>query len=113
MKSSPQQELATLRALSALAQPLRLRAFRALVAAGDEGMTPSVLAAKLEVAPSALSFHLKELSHADLVRAEPLGRHIVYRAHFDSMTRVLGYLTEHCCGGRVCAPSDLVARRRC
>ena len=90
-------EAGVVRALAALAQPQRLRAFRALVVAGPEGLTPGVIAQQLGVAPSALSFHLKELSHAGLIDCEPRGRFLVYRARFARMNALLGYLTEHCC----------------
>lgn len=49
-----------------------------------------------------LSFHLKELMHAELVTQERIGRNLVYRAAFDRMNRVLGYLTAHCCQGEEC-----------
>ena len=98
---TPTEQL-TLSALTALSQVVRLRAFRELVVAGPAGMTPGAIAERLDVAPSSLSFHLKELVHADLVSAEPQGRHLIYRAHFDRMNALLAYLTEHCCGGRPC-----------
>lgn len=95
-------------ALSALAQAQRLRVFRALVVAGPQGLTPGVLTATLDVAPSALSFHLKALLHAGLVSSEPDGRHLVYRADFTRMNSLLDYLTEHCCQGAACdaTPTD-------
>ncbi|MFC3338385.1 ArsR/SmtB family transcription factor [Paracandidimonas soli] len=89
-------------ALSALAHTQRLRVFRALVVAGPEGLTPSVLADQLDVARNTLSFHLKELSHAGLVSIEQQGRNLIYRAEFAHMNGLLGYLTEHCCQGGVC-----------
>jgi len=89
-------------ALGALAHPQRLRLFRALVVAGMEGLTPSVLADQLGVARNALSFHLKELSHAELVSVEQQGRNLIYRADFAQMNGLLGYLTEHCCQGESC-----------
>lgn len=89
-------------ALAALAHPQRLRAFRALVVAGPEGLTPSVLAEQLDVARNALSFHLKELAHAGLVTVEQQGRNLIYRADFARMNSLLGYLTEHCCQGGIC-----------
>ena len=95
-------EAVTVKALAALAQPQRLRAFRALVVAGPAGLTPGVIAEQLGVAPSALSFHLKELANAGLVSNEPRGRYLVYRAHFDRMNALLGYLTQHCCEGQAC-----------
>ena len=95
-------EVAAVRALAALAQAQRLRTFRALVVAGPAGLTPGVIAEKLEVAPSALSFHLKELAHSGLVSSEPRGRNLIYRANFEQMSALLGYLTEHCCQGESC-----------
>ena len=107
METITSAEQQTLSALTALSQVVRLRAFRELVVAGPAGMTPGAIAERLDVAPSSLSFHLKELVHADLVSAEPQGRNLIYRAHFDRMSDLLGYLTEHCCGGQSCevAPS--------
>ena len=93
-------------ALGALAHAQRLRVFRALVVAGPEGLTPSVLADQLDVARNALSFHLKELAHAGLVTIEQQGRNLIYRADFSQMNGLLGYLTEHCCQGSTCEVSD-------
>jgi DNA-binding transcriptional ArsR family regulator len=95
-------ESAAIKALAALAQVQRLRAFRALIAAGPEGLTPGAMAEQLGIAPSGLSFHLKELSHAGLVSAQARGRNLIYRANFDRMNGLLAYLTEHCCQGEPC-----------
>ncbi|CAM3796865.1 ArsR/SmtB family transcription factor [Bordetella bronchialis] len=100
-------------ALAALAHPQRLRAFRALVVAGPEGLAPSVLAEHLGVARNALSFHLKELSHAGLVHSEQQGRYLIYRANYDRMNGLLGYLTEHCCQGGACETGPAAACRAC
>lgn len=97
-------ESATLKALGALAQAQRLRAFRALVKAGPAGMTPGTLGALLGLAPSALSFHLKELATAGLVATEPRGRHVIYRADFQRMDQLLAYLVAHCCQGACATP---------
>lgn len=102
METITVDEATTVRSLAALAQPQRLRAFRALVVAGPEGLTPGTMAQQLDVAPSALSFHLKELAHAGLVSSEPRGRHLIYRASFTQMNALLAYLTEHCCEGAAC-----------
>ncbi len=93
-------------ALSALAHTQRLRAFRALVVAGREGLTPSVLADQLDVARNSLSFHLKELAHAGLVTIEQHGRNLIYRADFAQMNSLLGYMTEHCCEGSACEVTE-------
>lgn len=93
---------AVIKALAALSQPSRLAIFRKLIVAGEAGLTPGALAEALSVAPNTLSFHLKELMHADLVSQERIGRNLVYRAHYDRMNSVLGYLTQNCCQGQAC-----------
>ena len=90
-------------ALGALAHETRLAAFRLLVQAGSEGLNPGFMAEQLQIAPSPLSFHLKELTRAGLIAARPDGRKIHYTANFDTMNALLGYLTENCCGGVPCA----------
>ena len=92
----------TVSALGALAHTQRLRVFRALVVAGPDGLTPSVLADQLDVARNSLSFHLKELAHAGLVTIEQQGRNLIYRAAYQAMNALLAYLTENCCQGAAC-----------
>lgn len=97
------EETDIVRALAALAQPLRLRIFRVLVVAGHSGMTPGALIEHLGVASTTLSFHLKELSQAQLITQERDGRFLIYRAEFERMNELLGYLTANCCRGKVCS----------
>ena len=96
-------ETEVVKALAALAQPVRLQVFRALVIAGPRGMTPSTMAEGLGIPASSLSFHLKELGNAGLVTQERASRNLIYRASFDRMNGLLGYLTENCCQGAECA----------
>jgi ArsR family transcriptional regulator, arsenate/arsenite/antimonite-responsive transcriptional repressor len=84
-------------ALAALAQSQRLRVFRALVVAGEQGLTPGALSALLDAAPSGLSFHLKELAHAGLVTVEHKGRNLIYRAQYSQMRALMTYLLDNCC----------------
>ena len=91
-----------LAALAALAQESRLAIFRLLVQAGPDGLAASKIAEHLGIAPSSLSFHLKELSHAQLVTARQEGRFIIYAAQIGSMNALIGFLTENCCGGAAC-----------
>ena len=91
------------KSLAALAQPVRLQVFRALVVAGQNGMVPGTMAEGLQIPANTLSFHLKELANAGLVTQERAGRHIVYRAAYERMTALIGYLTENCCHGADCA----------
>lgn len=91
-------------ALAALAQDSRLAVFRLLVQAGpDGGMVASKIAEALSLPPSSLSFHLKELTHANLITPRQDGRFIFYTAQFDTMNALLAFLTENCCSGLPCA----------
>lgn len=99
--------------LAALAQPVRLRVFRALVVAGPCGLTPTALSEQLEVAATTLSFHLKELTHAGLITQERDGRHLIYRAAFAHMNALMSYLTEHCCAGQPCDEAACAPAQSC
>jgi ArsR family transcriptional regulator len=96
------KEIDVINALAALAQATRLRAFRALVVAGPEGLTPGAMAQALALPAATLSFHLKELMHAGLVNQERQGRNLIYRAEFSQMNALLAYLTDQCCQGQPC-----------
>ena len=96
-------ETSVVRSLAALAQPVRLRVFRALVIAGTGGMTPGTMAEGLGIPANTLSFHLKELTQAGLVTQERASRNLIYRAAYDQMNGLLAYLTENCCAGSACA----------
>ncbi|RJG11765.1 ArsR/SmtB family transcription factor [Massilia cavernae] len=89
-------------ALAALAQEMRLSVFRFLMTADPEGISASKIAEHLDVPPSTLSFHLKELAHAGLITPRPEGRFVMYAANFERMNELLGFLTENCCGGNPC-----------
>lgn len=92
-------ETEVIKALAALAQEHRLRVFRALVVAGAAGLTPGSLAQALQLPAATLSFHLKELCSAGLVRQQRQGRNLLYRVEFACMNGLLAYLTAHCCAG--------------
>jgi ArsR family transcriptional regulator len=106
------EEDEVVRALGALAHPARLQVFRALVQVGQTGLTPGTIAEALQMPAATLSFHLKELMHAGLVTQERAGRNLVYRAAYDRMNGVLGYLTAHCCQGAEC-PAPAVTACKC
>ena len=96
------EEIEVVQALGALAQPLRLQVFRALIVAGKAGLTPSTMADGLGVPPATLSFHLKELVSAGLVTPERVSRNLIYRAEYAHMNALLAYLTQNCCQGLEC-----------
>jgi ArsR family transcriptional regulator len=109
---------AALAALAALSQKTRLDVFRLLVQAGPEGAAVGSIADALDVPAPTLSFHLKELSHADLVAGKQEGRFIRYTANFAAMNGLVAYLTENCCRGQpdlcgpVCVPKKVSPRRK-
>jgi ArsR family transcriptional regulator, arsenate/arsenite/antimonite-responsive transcriptional repressor len=96
------EEKDVVKALAAMAQVSRLRVFRTLIVAGPSGLTPGALGDELGLAATTLSFHLKELTNAGLVSQQRDGRNLIYRAVFEQMNAVLGYLTAHCCKGQAC-----------
>ncbi len=93
-------------ALAALAQESRLAIFRLLVQTGKEGLAAGVMGEKLGIPPATLSFHLKTLTHAKLVKSRVDGRFVIYNANYGEMDKLIAYLTEHCCAGDAvqCAP---------
>ena len=95
-------------ALAALAQESRLAIFRLLVQIGPGGMAASKIGEQLSITPSSLSFHMKELAHADLVSSRQDGRFVIYSANIDSMNGVIGFLSDNCCGGNPCSPQLIV-----
>lgn len=103
-----------LAALAGLSQESRLDVFRLLVEQGPEGLPAGAIAERLEVPNATLSFHLKELTHCDLITPRQEGRFIYYSANFRTMNDVVAYLTENCCGKSAacdirCAP---IAKRK-
>lgn len=93
-------------ALAALAQATRLSVYRLLVEHGASGLAAGEIAENVGISPAALSFHLKELSHAGLVNSRQVGRFVYYSADFAAMYRLLAFMTENCCAADGCDPSS-------
>jgi ArsR family transcriptional regulator len=92
-------------ALSALAQEHRLAVFRLLVQAGEDGLAAGVIAERIGVPNSSMSFHLAQLTRAGLISQERQHRSLIYRADYAAMNQLVGYLMENCCGGADCSPN--------
>ena len=105
-----------LSALAALAQDTRLSIFRLLVEQGPEGLPAGEIVDRLALPNATASFHLKELTHADLVTPRQAGRFIYYSANYTTMNGLVAYLTENCCKGATCditcAPAVAKRKRR-
>lgn len=106
------EKKSALSALAGLAQETRLEIFRLLVEHGPEGLAAGVIADKLRLANATLSFHVKEMAHANLVTARQAGRFIYYSANFRTMNGLVEYLTENCCRASSCDAVCVPAQQR-
>jgi DNA-binding transcriptional ArsR family regulator len=101
-----------LEALSALSNETRLWVFRLLVQAGHDGMTAGEIADHLSSRQNTMSSHLKFLVQAGLISSHREGRHVRYRADYDTIKSLVLFLMQDCCQGRaeVCRPvAELLA----
>jgi len=91
---------------AAIAQPTRLEALRLLVRAGPQGVTAGALATARDVAAPTLTFHLKELTRANLASARRSGRRVYYAANYGGLRQLIDFLMAECCQGdpRLCGP---------
>ncbi|OYY13666.1 MAG: transcriptional regulator, partial [Polynucleobacter sp. 35-46-11] len=58
------------------------------------------IASTLNIPANNLSFHLKAMTHADMVSVVQEGRYQRYRANLTLMFALVDYLTEECCAGK-------------
>jgi ArsR family transcriptional regulator len=93
------EEKAALSALAALAHETRLEVFRLLVTQGPSGLPAGEIGERLGVVASTLSFHLKELDRAGLVRSWRRQRQVFYAADYAGTRELLTFLTRDCCQG--------------
>ena len=93
------EEKLALAAFAALAHETRLAVFRLLVTAGPSGLPAGEIAERLGVVASTLSFHLKELDRAGLLRSWRRQRQIFYAADYEGTRTLLTFLTRDCCQG--------------
>jgi ArsR family transcriptional regulator len=103
-------------ALSALAHEHRLTIFRLLVEHGPEGLAAGVIAERVGLQPSSLTFHLQHLTRAGLLVPTRASRQIFYAADFVAMNSLVAYLTENCCSASgscstACAPAATQPKR--
>lgn len=86
-------------ALSALAHESRLRVHRLLVEAGEDGLSAGVIAERLAMPASSLSFHLAHMQDAEMVVQRREGRSLIYSVNFECIDALMAYLQENCCRG--------------
>ena len=102
------EEKLALAAFAALAHETRLAVFRPAGHGGPEREPAGEIAARLGVVGSTLSFHLKELDRAGLLRSWRRRRQIFYAADYEGTRSLLAFLTRDCCQGHPEICGDLV-----
>jgi DNA-binding transcriptional ArsR family regulator len=95
--------------LEALGNPTRLKIYRTLVRAGEEGMTVGRLQERLDVAASTLSHHLKALVAVGLVTQTREGTTLICHTNYNMMRGLIEYMAEECCAEGSC-PTDAVSK---
>ncbi len=73
---------------------------RLLIAEGANGLPAGDIVRRLGLPNSTISFHLAALERAGLTQSTRQGRQIIHAVRIAGMRRLLGFLTETCCGGR-------------
>lgn len=97
----------------ALSSGIRLDVYRLLVKKGMAGLVAGEIAAAMDIPPTNLSFHLKALTQAGLLKVEQEGRYQRYRANIPLMLDLIAYLTEECCADQPGQCADLRAASGC
>ena len=82
-----------------LASGIRLDVFRLLVKRAPTGLVAGDISTLLAIPPTNMSFHLKAMTHADLLNVTQEGRYQRYRANLTIMQELIVYLTAECCTG--------------
>jgi DNA-binding transcriptional ArsR family regulator len=100
---------AAARQLESLGSPVRLKLYRALVRAGEEGLPVGALQAKLGIAASTLSHHLKVLREAGLISQERQATTLICHASYPAMNALVGYLVDECCMDAACGAAGKAA----
>lgn len=95
------------KALSAISQESRLKAFRLLVRSGVDGLAAGRIAEALDIPHNTMSTHLSTLVNAGLVNSRRESRSIIYSIDFEGTRALFTFLMEECCEGnpRVCLPA--------
>lgn len=101
------------RLFASLASDVRLAIYRLLVKEGPAGLVAGTIAARLDLPPNNLSFHLKDMTHAGLLSVKTEGRFQRYRANLPLMLELIAYLTAECCAGHPEQCADLRAASSC
>lgn len=91
------KEAGAAKMLGALGNRTRLRLYRLLVRAGEDGLAVGDIQSRLALPASTLAHHLTALVRSGLVNQQRHGREVRSLINYDAMHALVGYLTESCC----------------
>lgn len=106
-------ERQALSSFAALSQDTRLAIVRALVVAGPEGLAAGVIADRMGVSATNVSFHLKELERSGLISQRRESRSIIYSASYETLAALVKFLMEDCCAGHPAIRENVEKRDDC
>jgi len=82
---------------AAMGSEARLKVLKALVRAGEAGLTVGEIQERTGIAPSTLAHHLKFLAAGELVEQEKAGRAVINRARYDKLRELAQFILGECC----------------
>jgi ArsR family transcriptional regulator len=78
--------------LAALGHGMRLSLWRLLAQYGSNGLSAGAIAARMDILPSSLSFHLRQMTQAGLLVQRRSSRQIIYAADKETMDDLMAFL---------------------
>jgi DNA-binding transcriptional ArsR family regulator len=80
--------------LAALGHAVRLSLWRMLLPYGSDGLSAGTIAKRMAIIPSSLSFHLRQMTQAGVLRQRRSSRNIVYAVNVDVMEELMTQLAR-------------------
>jgi DNA-binding transcriptional ArsR family regulator len=71
---------------------MRLSLWRLLASYGSSGLSAGAIAARMDILPSSLSFHLRQMTQAGLLVQRRSSRQIIYAADKETMDDLVAFL---------------------
>ncbi len=87
------------KSFEAISNGTRLKIFRYLVKAGDDGAAVGKIRKAMKIPGSTLSHHISKMIRVGMVIQERQSTTLLCRVNFDSMNSLIDFLTDYCCEG--------------
>jgi len=84
--ASPMSDLQAVSVLAALGHQVRLNLWRLLLPHGEAGLAAGIIASRMSILPSSLSFHLRLMTQAGILVQRRSSRHIMYAVNVEVVT---------------------------